>query len=247
MTIDDFERWTGAYVLDALDDTDRARFEEYLATHPEAAREVEELRAAAARLGAASATTPPPGLRARVLAEASRTRQDTVATPTAPDIAMPDAPDELSLRRRRRLLVARSVAAVAAAIVLVTGGVLVFDSQRRADDAEQLVAVLSDPSAVVVDLDGTEGDLRVVWSEPRREAVLVGSDLAIPAAGRTYELWVVRDGRPQASVLFRPDAGGEVERLFGVDLAGADGLAVTEEPAGGSIEPSGAILREGAI
>ncbi|HEY0641398.1 MAG TPA: anti-sigma factor, partial [Pseudonocardiaceae bacterium] len=72
---------TGAYALDALSGTERAGFEHHLAECPACAAEVAELQATAAALGTAVAATPPPGLRAKVLAEARRTRQLPPAAP----------------------------------------------------------------------------------------------------------------------------------------------------------------------
>lgn len=67
---------TGAYVLDALDEPERRRFETHLAACPDCALEVVELSATAARLGLAFAEQPPARLLARVLAEITRLRQD---------------------------------------------------------------------------------------------------------------------------------------------------------------------------
>ena len=58
----------GPYALDALDDAERAVFEEHLATCPDCEAEVHSLSLAATELSHISATAPPPQLRADVLA-----------------------------------------------------------------------------------------------------------------------------------------------------------------------------------
>ncbi|MGA8115948.1 MAG: zf-HC2 domain-containing protein, partial [Actinocatenispora sp.] len=52
----------GPYALDAVTDIERAAVERHLATCPTCRAEVAELSATAARLGAATVTSPPPGL-----------------------------------------------------------------------------------------------------------------------------------------------------------------------------------------
>ena len=71
----------GAYALDALAGTDRARFERHLARCEQCAQEISELREATARLATAAAAEPPPGLTERALAAAARTRQLPPAIP----------------------------------------------------------------------------------------------------------------------------------------------------------------------
>ncbi len=67
VTHERFEDLVGAYALDACEPEEMAALDQYAASDPDAAAEVEELRAAAAWLGAVGALTPPPGLRNRVL------------------------------------------------------------------------------------------------------------------------------------------------------------------------------------
>ncbi len=63
-----FEDLIGAYALDACDDDEVAAIEAYVAAHPDAAAEVERLRAAAAWLGAGGPLVPPSNLRSSIVA-----------------------------------------------------------------------------------------------------------------------------------------------------------------------------------
>jgi uncharacterized protein (TIGR03083 family) len=62
-----FEDLIGAYALDACDDAEMAAVDAYINAHPDAAAEVERMRAAAAWLGASGPLVPPPNLRASLL------------------------------------------------------------------------------------------------------------------------------------------------------------------------------------
>ena len=55
---------------------------------------------------------------------------------------------------------------------------------------------------------------------------------------KTYQVWALRGDEP-ASIGFLDDpARGEVVTTLGVDLSGADAVAVTVEPLGGSPQPT---------
>ena len=73
----------GAYAMDASSAPDRTRFERHLVRCQECAQEIASLREATARLATATAVSPPPDLKARVMAAAAMTRQQPPATATA--------------------------------------------------------------------------------------------------------------------------------------------------------------------
>ncbi|MDC7123407.1 anti-sigma factor [Cellulomonas fimi] len=73
---DDVRALLGAYALDAVDDDERRAVEALVAADPDAARELADLRAVAARLGAAVEAEPPVGARDAVLAAIASTPQD---------------------------------------------------------------------------------------------------------------------------------------------------------------------------
>ncbi|GIG40808.1 anti-sigma factor [Cellulomonas phragmiteti] len=66
----------GAYALDAVDDVERRAVERLVASDPDAAQELAELRATAALLGSAVRTAPPADARGAVLEAIRRTPQD---------------------------------------------------------------------------------------------------------------------------------------------------------------------------
>ncbi|HYN67705.1 MAG TPA: zf-HC2 domain-containing protein, partial [Ornithinibacter sp.] len=121
----DLHHLSGAYAVDALDDAERASFEQHLALCADCRAEVAELSATAHSLASLAEATPPPSLRASVLSDIARVRplppltQDAgapapaAAVPSTPPAAQvssvgPDSaePDDVStvvpLRRRPR-------------------------------------------------------------------------------------------------------------------------------------------------
>ena len=86
MSEQDVHKLTGAYAVDALDELERARFEQHLSGCEDCRAEVAELRETAALLAETTATTPPTSLRESVLAGISQVRplppEVPVAAPT---------------------------------------------------------------------------------------------------------------------------------------------------------------------
>jgi hypothetical protein len=115
------------------------------------------------------------------------------------------------------------------------------------------LALLQSPSAQVVSLAPPAGApplaARALLDLAQRKGMLISS--GFPAQpGKDYELWVIRGDVKQPAGLLRGGASGMV--LAAIDpqlLSGAppDALAVTLEPEGGVLQPSGPILLVGAL
>ena len=98
-----------------------------------------------------------------------------------------------------------SVAAVAAVVAIGLGIWAASLSNelddvrgQRATDAEA-VAILADPERQELELTGADG--RLVVSEDG-EAAMVLSGLERAPEGKTYEIWVIEDGKPAPAGLF---------------------------------------------
>jgi len=215
---------TGGYALDALDDVERARVERHLATCDECAAEVTSFSETAAVLAAGTTTAPPPGMRDRVLAEASRTRQ------LPPRVPVP-------VRRAR----ANRWLAVAAVTALLLAGGLGGLAYREATDAAEMRAVASamsdvmaDPGRQLVDTEFAGGHGTVVVSGDR--VVVMGDGVPDPAHGHGYQLWLIGADGPRPAGMMT-EAGDR----WWVDASGfhdGDVVGVTVEPAGGSEQPT---------
>lgn len=223
----------GAYVLDAVDDVERAAFVRHLAGCESCTLEVAELREAAARLAEPTWSVPPPRLRDEVLATARRTPQER--------------PGRVGTRAPTRWR--RTVAAVAAGILAVGAGTATWlvQEQRVRDEhaatvaaraeTERIRAVLAAPDAVVRSaVVPAGGRVTVVTSTGRDEGVVALAGLATPASGRAYQLWLISGGTAvSAGVL---PAGRNAATVLIGGVRGKGVVGVTEEPAGGSGQPT---------
>jgi anti-sigma-K factor RskA len=142
----DLHSLAGPYALDALTDPERARFEAHLVVCSTCRAEVAEFRATAARMGAAVAQVPPPGLRSRVLAEVAQTRQ------LPPPV--PSRPPSLRRPRRRQFLLAAAAAGILAEPDAITaksnvagGGQITVVSSKEKDAAVIILEGVPAPPA----------------------------------------------------------------------------------------------------
>src|SRR5947199_39328 len=87
---------------------------------------------------------------------------------------------------------------------------------------------------------GKAPTMRLYWNRARGLVVLAAFDLPPAPSGRTYQLWAIKKGQNPVSLgTFNTAAGGRAV----VTLPAPAGLkpdlsAVTEEPAGGSPQPT---------
>lgn len=82
---------------------------------------------------------------------------------------------------------------------------------------------------------------RAFWSKPTG-LVLTGLNVAAPASGRTMQLWVVpKSGNPVSAGVFAPTGDGQVLMIAESVAAApedAAALAISDEPQGGSQQPT---------
>lgn len=227
----------GLYALDALEGEDLERFEALLATSEELSDEVAGFRATAARLVEVSATAAPARLRDRVMEDVAGARQ---LTPVVPLID----------RRNRRRARTAVLSAAAAVVMLLAGltGYLVAD--RGPTEPSEIGELLAQADTRVVPLNVADTDRvvgHVVVSNGTGTMIVVAGDMPDLADGRAYEVWKL-DGRgAHQAGLFEPDSEGRVEATMNVDLDGATGFAITDEPAAGSAAPTTPILMTASL
>ena len=209
------------YVMDALDPSEREAYEAHLADCDLCLAEVARLEEGAVALAESVARKPPPELKTRIM--------DAVAGSIADVEAIEPT------QRRWRWDWAFAAAAVLA--VFFAGLLVVVSSQL--DQAETLTAVLEAEDAVTVEFESSVGRAALVYSESLGQGVFVERTLREPDGDRVYELWLVGEEGPAPAGIFRPDSEQTV-LVEGIE----EGLilAMTEEPAGGSDQPTGEIL-----
>ena len=237
-----FEDLAAAYALGALTDEERREFEAHLADHPELQTEVEELGGTAGLLALAPQEhEPSPALRENLL-------RSIGGAPVAP----------FAGRRRRAglgALLGPGCLAAAAAVVAVLVGLFAWNLSLQ-NTNEDLQADVREMRGEQEALQA-EAELRRAYElrgsgaarGARGEVVKTGGDRAVLVAenlppapeGRVYEAWVLRDGVPEPAGLFEPRDGSAVAAVEG-PLEGADAVAVTLEPEGGSPMPTSDVL-----
>ena len=82
----------------------------------------------------------------------------------------------------------------------------------------------------------------LTWSDAEAAAVLEARDLPDVPDDETYQLWFIGADGPVSAGTFRPDDDGRVEVVADGDLAAAEVVGITVEPAGGSPAPTGDVL-----
>ena len=210
-------RWkelAAPYALGSLDPEERAEFERHLETCASCRAEVQSFREVSALFarGVAQAT-PPAELRARVLRQARRARPAILPW-----------------------------AAAAAVVLAILGGFGYWRAREELDSTKYVVAALLDSSVAITDLaaTGKAPSMRLYWNRARNIVVVAAFDLPPAPAGRTYQLWAIEKGRAPVSVgTFNSSPTGRtvitLQMPAGVQ---PDVSAVTEEPAGGSPQPT---------
>ncbi|HEX7306603.1 anti-sigma factor [Lentzea sp.] len=229
----DLHTLTGAYAVNALSDGERAAFETHLARCESCAAEVAELAATAARLGEAVEFPPPAHLKARVLAAAAETRQLSPRTARVPRAR--------GYGRAGALLAAACLVAVAFVAVQTVQSGQEKQLAQLSSQYGRFSDLLSTPDAKIFSASGANGATgTAVMSPSRNEMLFLGKDLPAPSGDRVYQLWMINaEGPHSAGVLSSPTSP-----LVASGVPGAQKVALTEEPEGGSPSPTGQVVVE---
>jgi anti-sigma-K factor RskA len=238
-----------ALALGALDPAERAALEEELSRSPALAREADEYRQVAALLAfAAPAVIPPPALRARILADARDVRP--IGTAHSRPARIDEAP-----RNAIGRIVPWLAAAAALVFAFVTRDRLADERLARSDadstnaslraqvaSLDSVVTTLLSPDVESVKLTATGAppSARMYWNTRSNQVVLAAFQLRPAPRGRTYQLWGIETGKAPVSLgTFNTSNNGEQRVRFSVPAGVKIAVgAVTEEPEGGSPQPT---------
>lgn len=180
---------------------------------------------------------PPSRLRQRILAAV---RSESAASGRFGGATTDDAPAkvlELPTEAARRTPMFRRsflMPAAAAVVLALLGWNLQLQTQLTNRRGQVASAVITAP------LKGTHGSVvgEITYLPQQRVALVSFHNLASPGAGRTYEMWVIdAKGKPQPAGVFAPEGDGTKLLVLSQDI-GHHTIAVTEEPLGGSPEPT---------
>ncbi|MEP6834642.1 MAG: anti-sigma factor [Gemmatimonas sp.] len=92
--------------------------------------------------------------------------------------------------------------------------------------------------------------IQFFWNVKQGTAMIHAFHLKPAAPGRTYQLWLIKDGKPVPSRVFNadPDERGLVWGIqMPADTKGVTAVAITDEPAGGSPQPTTTPFMVGAL
>ena len=250
------------YALGALDDDERRQIEAHLAEGclvcAERIRETSEAVTMLAR--ALPQEAPPAALRARLM-EAIDAEEDALETEGG-------AEDVIPIRRAPRWAwwAGWATTLAAAGLLLVVGFSLsktqeelerlrgrVAILQDELTEREATLGFLSDPRVRYVSLAGLPASPGasgwLLWNPEIRQGLFLARGLPPAPADRTYELWGIAGGEPVPAGVFKVDAAGRA--LFRLppltETKPFDTFAVTLEPAGGTLKPSGPMHLAGKI
>ncbi len=125
------------------------------------------------------------------------------------------------------------------------------DSMRSLLDArDRMLAQLTGPQVAVVELTASGArapSARMFWDRATNGWTFVAHDLPAPPAGRTYQLWLVTPASKVSAGTFAPAPNGDalVRATYALPADSLRAVAVTEEPAGGSPQPTGPLVIAG--
>jgi anti-sigma-K factor RskA len=218
MNCEEVDELIGAYALGALPGETLAAVRGHLATcenHPQTA----DLRVVASSLAfAAPEMEPPPALKGRLMAAVREAK---------PKPAMTAAGGGL-LSALRGLAPQRVIPYALAGALAVAIGVLILTNTGDSNE----------PSQTAITLSGTDEASAVLHVLEDGIIVMEADGLEPLDSEHTYQVWAITSGTPTSLGLLGPATSGEALGVMRADLSGVEAVAVTAEPAGGSVTPT---------
>lgn len=258
--------WTdmaAAYVLDALDADEVRAFEERLEVDAALREEVRAQRQALAALAdAVPERRAPASLKQRIMDEARSVRPIDSARGAAAPVESSSTSSSAADAPARRSIVPWALAAAATVAALAFGisnrqlservevtNDRLADLQAAVEEADlevaqrdSLLASLLGPDVRTASLaaTGSEPSARLFWNASTGDVVVTAFGLPPAPEGRTYQLWGIGEGADPVSLgTFQTSADGTaVVRAFAPVDARFEVSAMTEEPVGGSPQPT---------
>jgi hypothetical protein len=136
------------------------------------------------------------------------------------------------------------IASTAAAVALIFGGIVVGLTVTHAPTPSDLqatavarIGAASDAQRALSKI-ATGGRATLVWSDKLDKTAIVVNGLAAAPAGKTYELWYLRDGHAVPAGTMEVGHLGSTTRVLQGTMDVGDTVAVTLEPLGGSKQPT---------
>jgi hypothetical protein len=128
-------------------------------------------------------------------------------------------------------------------------------SARELALARREASILTDPKSVKIAMPAGSKDLPALQATWHQELGIVvsGQKLPVPSGNRTLQLWLIPKAvgaKPVRSLTLRPAPNGKFDLLVASpagSMNGTKALAITEEPDGGSPQPTTTPIWFGAV
>jgi len=251
-----------AYALGALDAADRAVLEAHLATGcQDCAKAIDEARWLVSQLAYMAPEAAPSDmlkghLMQTVRAEAQAAKRSASSTRVIPvwmwaGIAALFFFSMYSAWNTQRLQQEIQTANLRAAAILQER----HELEAQLQLAKRAATIVTDPASVKIALPSTDPQtpaLEAKWHS-QLGIVLTGQKIPMPSGNHVLQLWLIPKApgsKPIPSLTLRPDEDGKFVLLVANPpelLAATKALAITEEPAGGSPQPTSAIRWVGGV
>jgi len=251
-----------AYALGALDPAERTALEAHLATGcQDCAKSVEEARWLVSQLAYMAPEAVPSGMLKGRLMQTVRTEAQAAKRSASYRSAIPfwmwagvaalflfSVYSTWNSQRLEREIQAANQRAAA-----------ILQERRELDAQLQLAKraaiIVTDPASVKIALasqDRRSPALEAKWHS-QLGIVLTGQKIPVPSGNHVLQLWLIPKapgGKPIPSLTLRPDANGRFVLLVANPpelMAQTKALAITEEPEGGSAQPTSAVRWVGGV
>jgi anti-sigma-K factor RskA len=217
---DRFQDDVGAYLLGALDDDERTRFEAHAAVCHVCQDEIDRLRVAADVLPHSVVQhDPPPTLKQRLMDEVRSELR-------------PDATPRRSRARRRLGLSVPRIAIAASAAALLIGIAAGYLASNGDSGGSRTLAATVDARRV-----GAAHATLIAANDDGPAELRVTGMPQLPR-GHVYEVWLKRGNRIEPGALFSVDRNGNGVGAVPGGIGGVDAVMVTRERAGGAQQPT---------
>jgi anti-sigma-K factor RskA len=261
---DQFRELIEGYALGALDASERAALEAHLAVGcPECAKALEEARFLVSQLAYLAPPAEPSDMLKARLMRTVRAEQSTARPTTAPSrgasipywlwagvaaLLLLSAYSTWDARRLQKEV--QEVKARAAAELKHRRQL-----EQELTEAKHEAWILTDPSSKKIDIMPNDKEmpmLQATW-HPELGIYITGQKMPMPKGNKVLQLWLIpktKGAKPMPSHTFWPDANGKIREM--VDdppevMAQTKALAITEEPAGGSQQPTSTPMWVGGV
>jgi anti-sigma-K factor RskA len=261
---DQFRELIEGYALGALDASERAALEAHLAVGcPECAKALEEARFLVSQLAYLAPPAEPSDMLKARLMRTVRAEQSTARPTTAPSrgasipywlwagvaalllLSAYSTWDARRLQKEVQEVKARAVAELKHRQQL----------EQELTEAKHEAWILTDPSSKKIDIMPNDKEmpmLQATW-HPELGIYITGQKMPMPKGNKVLQLWLIpktKGAKPMPSHTFWPDANGKIREM--VDdppevMAQTKALAITEEPAGGSQQPTSTPMWVGGV